>query len=33
VSMLRVLASQKATLPFPFTSFTLTRFDGKTVTL
>ena len=30
---LRVLAAQKATLPFPFTSFNLTRFDGKAVTI
>lgn len=31
--MLRVLAAQKATLPIPFTSFTLTRFDGKKVSI
>jgi hypothetical protein len=31
--IVRMLANQKATLPMPFTSFTLTRFNGKTVTI
>ena len=31
--VLRVLAENKATFPEPFTSFSLTRFNGKTVSI